>query len=126
LAALRSRPVLADPAHLLRDRAQTVTTLTERSHRVVVHRLDRAADDLRHVWARVSALSPGATLKRGYAIVQRADGSVVRRPAQVDAGERLRLRLAEGELAADVAADAAATDHTTGTGGRVEAVAGSG
>ena len=102
LAALRSRPVLADPAHLVRDRAQAVHALVERSHRVVVHRLDRAADDLRHVRARVGALSPAATLERGYAVVQRADGSVVRRPAQVDTGERLRLRLAEGELAADV------------------------
>ena len=102
LTALRSRPVLADPAHLVRDRAQAVHALVERSHRVVVHRLDRAADDLRHVRARVGALSPAATLERGYAVVQRADGSVVRRPAQVETGERLRLRLAQGELAADV------------------------
>ena len=68
----------------------------------MVHRLDRAADDLGHVRARVGALSPAATLERGYAVVQRADGAVVRRPAQVAPGERLRLRLAEGELAADV------------------------
>ena len=102
LAALRSRPAMADPQHLVRDRAQAVHALTERSHRVVVHRLDRATDDLRHVRARVGALSPAATLERGYAVVQRVDGAVVRRPAQVDTGERLRLRLAEGELAAEV------------------------
>ena len=102
LAALRSRPVLADPENLLRDRAQVVHALTERSHRVLVHRLDRAGDDLRHVRARVGALSPAATLERGYAVVQRSDGAVVRRPTQVEAGEWLRLRLAEGELAAQV------------------------
>ena len=79
-----------------------VHALTERSHRVLVHRLDRAGDDLRHVRARVGALSPAATLERGYAVVQRSDGAVVRRPTQVEAGERLRLRLAEGELAAQV------------------------
>ena len=102
LAALRSRPVLADAEHLVRDRAHAVQALLERAHRVFVHRLDRAADDLRHVRARIAALSPAATLERGYAVVQRADGTVVRRPGQVDTGERLRLRLGEGELAAEV------------------------
>ena len=49
------------------------------------------------------ALSPAATMRRGYAIVQRTDGHVVRAPADVNEGDALRLRLAEGELAARVA-----------------------
>jgi exodeoxyribonuclease VII large subunit len=47
-------------------------------------------------------LSPAATLERGYAVVQRADGAVVRSPAQVEIRDRLRVRLAEGELGAIV------------------------
>jgi exodeoxyribonuclease VII large subunit len=50
----------------------------------------------------VRALSPAATLERGYAVVQRADGVVVRTPGDVAAGDRLRVRLADGELAATV------------------------
>ena len=54
-------------------------------------------------WHVFDAL-PDATLRRGYAIVQRADdGAVVRAPADVADGDALRLRLAEGELAARVA-----------------------
>ena len=52
--------------------------------------------------ARVTSLSPAATLERGYAVVQRADGAVVRHPDDVTTGDALRLRLAEGELDATV------------------------
>jgi exodeoxyribonuclease VII large subunit len=44
----------------------------------------------------VRALSPQATLDRGYAVVQRADGLVVRDPAE--AHGRLRVRVARGEF----------------------------
>jgi exodeoxyribonuclease VII large subunit len=43
--------------------------------------LGRAADDLGHLRARLLALAPAATLERGYAIVQRDGGGVVRRAA---------------------------------------------
>jgi exodeoxyribonuclease VII large subunit len=97
---LRSRPVLADPTRSLDERRRTVDELRARGRRSLTHRLDRAGEDLRHTRARVAALSPSATLARGYAVVQRRDGAVVRRPDEVTAGESLRVRLAEGELAA--------------------------
>jgi exodeoxyribonuclease VII large subunit len=100
---LRSRPVLADPAAgIVAPRESEVRALVERSRRSLEHRLDRAADELVHTTARVRALSPAATLERGYAVVQRADGAVVRSPSDVVAGDPLRVRLAEGELAATV------------------------
>ena len=46
------------------------------------------------------ALSPQATLDRGYAVVQHADGSVVRDPGDVALTEQLRIRVAAGELQA--------------------------
>lgn len=104
LAALRERPVLADPYRLLDERAHEVATALTRARRALDVRLDRAGDDVRHLAAAVRALSPASTLQRGYAVVQRADGAVVRSPADVAAGDRLRVRLAEGELAAEVLA----------------------
>jgi exodeoxyribonuclease VII large subunit len=50
------------------------------------------------VRARVRALSPQATLERGYAVVRRTDGGVVRAPA--DATGPLRVRVAGGEFGA--------------------------
>ncbi len=58
--------------------------------------------DLDHTLAVVVALSPKATLQRGYAVVQDADGHVVRDPGQVAPGDALRVRVAEGEVAATV------------------------
>ena len=100
--SMRSRPVLARPHVLLNQRADEVGRLRERADRVLDHRLRSAAEDLRHTVARLRALSPAATLQRGYAIVQRADGHVVRAATDVAAGDRLRVRLADGELQATV------------------------
>jgi exodeoxyribonuclease VII large subunit len=58
--------------------------------------VDAGRADLDHVRARVRALSPQATLDRGYAVVRRADGVVVREPA--DATGTLRVRVARGEF----------------------------
>ncbi|MGR6317243.1 exodeoxyribonuclease VII large subunit [Micromonospora soli] len=102
LDLLRSRPVLARPQVMVEQRATEVTALRDRAGRCLDHRLGAAGDDLRHTLARLRALSPAATLDRGYAIVQRADGHVVRAASEVAKGDPLRVRLAEGELAATV------------------------
>jgi exodeoxyribonuclease VII large subunit len=72
--------------------------LRTRSRQRVAALLGTARDDLEHVRARVRALSPQATLERGYAVVRRTDGSVVRAPA--DAVGPLRVRVAGGEFEA--------------------------
>ncbi|WP_329007310.1 exodeoxyribonuclease VII large subunit [Micromonospora rifamycinica] len=102
LALFRSRPVLARPQVMVEQRAVEVTALRDRSIRSLTHRLGAATDDLAHTVARLRALSPAATLDRGYAIVQRADGHVVRAAGEVAGGDPLRVRLAEGELTATV------------------------
>jgi exodeoxyribonuclease VII large subunit len=96
--------VVADPHNLLTPRAEEVAALRDRGRRVLRASLDRAGDNLVHTRARVTALSPAATLERGYAVLQRADGTVVRRSAEVAAGDPLRARLSEGEVALVVGA----------------------
>ena len=46
----------------------------------------------------MAALSPAATLERGYALVQQADGALVRDPAAVADDEPLVVRVAGGRL----------------------------
>ncbi len=108
LAALRARPVLADPTRRLEQYATDVRALVDRGRRAVTSRVAAAVAELASSRAHLCALSPAATLARGYAVAQRSDGSVVREPAQVSTGEMLRVRLAAGELRAKVAASAAA------------------
>lgn len=102
LAALRSRPVFGAPLHEIDRRADDLAGLRDRARRSVRHRLDRAADDVAHHLARVTALSPKATLDRGYAVLQRSDGTVIRASAEVDTGDELVARLAEGRLTVEV------------------------
>lgn len=103
LANLRARPALAHPRAGIDARSSEVNAVRERCTRAFDHRLTRASDNLGHTLARLRSLSPAATLERGYSVVQRADGTVARNAADLVAGERLRVRLAVGEVAAIVA-----------------------
>ncbi len=102
LAGLRSRPALADPRREVDRLEEQVLALAERARRCVAAQLTRASDDVTHTRSRLLALSPAATLRRGYAIVQRADGAVVRSAADVSAGERLGVRFADDQLTVTV------------------------
>lgn len=104
LQGLRTRPVLASPGTLVDAHADRLAHLSAALHRAATVRVERAQADLDHRASQVRALSPAATLDRGYALVQRADdGAVLRDPAQVGAGDALRVRVARGEVAAVVA-----------------------
>ena len=102
LEALRHRPVMADPRSMIADRLGEIDTLRERSRRVLSHQLDRAADDIDHHRARARALSPLATLKRGYAVLQDSHGHVLTSITQAAAGDQVSVRVADGRLYADV------------------------
>ena len=73
-----------------------VVGIIQRSFAGISARLTRSTEELTHLIARVRTLSPQATLDRGYAVVQKSDGSIVRSPDNLEKGERLRLRLAQG------------------------------
>jgi exodeoxyribonuclease VII large subunit len=70
--------------------------------RSMARRLDRLQGRQALAAARLEAISPLATLARGYAIVRQQDGRVVRRAAQVRAGEPLDVRVADGRFAVRV------------------------
>jgi exodeoxyribonuclease VII large subunit len=102
IANLAARPVLRDPAVMITSRLEIITSLRDRSIRSFQSRLAIAQEELLQVTARVRALSPQATLDRGYAVVQLADGSIARDSAALTDGEKLRIRLAQGETSAMV------------------------
>lgn len=98
LDALRSRPALADPRSLLDEQLAEVRRDRDRARRALGHALDRAADDVGHQRARARALSPLATLRRGYAVLQDADGHVLTSVADVAAKQRISVRVADGRV----------------------------
>ena len=98
--ALRSRPVLAAPETLVTERAEDLARWRVSAGRALVTALERAESDVVRLAAQVRALSPQATLDRGYAVVQVAAGTVVRASDEVREGDPLRVRVARGEFAA--------------------------
>jgi exodeoxyribonuclease VII large subunit len=100
LAALRARPAMADPGRRLAEEGARVAELRGRVTATTRRRLAHAGDDVAHLRDRVRALSPAATLERGYAVVQDPAGHVVRSPDQVGEGTRLQIRVAGGTLRA--------------------------
>jgi exodeoxyribonuclease VII large subunit len=102
LAGVRLRPIFADPMVAVTERATVVAELTERARRCMTNRLDRADDDIAHRLARVRTLSPLATLKRGYAVLQTTHGSVITDAAAVSEGDLVDARLAAGRMSLQV------------------------
>jgi exodeoxyribonuclease VII large subunit len=109
LSSITSRPALASPLLEIDRQHVHVLGLAERGRLAVATSLDRAGDDLTHVRARLDALSPAGTLRRGYAIVQQPDATVVLSAAQVADGERLTVRFAADQLS--VTADRSSADR---------------
>ncbi|HZI96988.1 MAG TPA: exodeoxyribonuclease VII large subunit [Actinomycetales bacterium] len=104
LAAVRGRPVIAEPWRALDERAVLVGAGRDRARRALGGHLDRAGDQVAHLRSSVRALSPAATLERGYAVVQAPDGAVLRASSDAAPDDELRVRLAAGEIDARVTA----------------------
>jgi len=106
LEAVRSRPALADPVREVERQAERVDALLQRARMSLETSLARGRDDVAHTRARLLALSPASTLRRGYAIVQHSNDGVVRSAAEVDPGETLTVRFATDQLTVRASNDA--------------------
>jgi exodeoxyribonuclease VII large subunit len=85
----------------LERRTTQLARLRERLDAAPRALLDRRRTALDHAGSRLLALSPLATLQRGYAIV-RAGGAAVREAGAVSPGDPLEIQLAAGMLGARV------------------------
>jgi exodeoxyribonuclease VII large subunit len=96
--SLRTRPALANPGGMLTAWRNDVELLAERGTRAVVGLVVQRQQEVEALAARVRALSPQATLDRGYAVLQHPDGRVVRDAATVEPGDQLSGRVAVGTV----------------------------
>ncbi len=96
----RARTALHRGAHRASERhAQRLTSAHERLRRAPLLALERKRARLDTMHARLGALSPAGTLERGYAIVRR-DADVIRSTEQVEPGDALSIRVADGTFGA--------------------------
>jgi exodeoxyribonuclease VII large subunit len=67
-------------------------------------RVERAGADCARLAASLTHLDPAAVLERGYSIVHKLDGGIVRDSAALAVGESVALRFAKGRARARIAA----------------------
>lgn len=90
----------------LRARAErssnNLVMLSQRAAAAMNAGVNAKAESLNVAMAKLDTLSPLAVLTRGYSITQTADGSILRDPTRVRAGDKLSLTLEKGKLEAEV------------------------
>lgn len=101
LDTYRNRTTLAHPDRVLDEYEVDVFAHRERAQRAFGHHLTLANGELSGLKAQLTALSPQATLERGYAIVTTGT-EIVRAASQVDTGQRLSIRVLQGQIEAAV------------------------
>ena len=99
LTELRARNLRAISNALDVNRLK-LNELRNRLTQRVTHRIDAELATVTHLRAQIRALSPAATLERGYAIVQSAKGVIIRDQAQVAVDQEIQIRVSVGEFSA--------------------------
>ena len=99
LAELRARNLRAI-ANALDVNKLKLHELRNRLTQRVTHRIDAELATVTHLRAQIRALSPAATLERGYAIVQNVKGEIIRDQAQIAVDQEVQIRVSVGEFSA--------------------------
>lgn len=102
LALLNARLQQQTPAHSIQQWQLRCHSLSQRLHVLMRRKLEVQAQQLKQAVALLEAVSPLATLQRGYAIVTNGSGEVVKAAAEVEVDEALDVRLGRGRLKVSV------------------------
>lgn len=100
--ALQNRLDRLNPRAGIRNEQQRVDGLAERLRLAASHGMELRHSRLVGLASRLEALNPLAILERGYAVVTTEAGQVVRRPVDVQAGQPLIVRVADGKFGVQV------------------------
>ena len=102
------------PAIHLREERRHIQALAERLRTATCHRLHAASQQIKILSGSLHALSPLATLDRGFAILRRpADGAILRAREAV-VGESVEALLSEGRLLCEIKAISALDSSDSG------------
>lgn len=112
VATLDARIRACNPRHRVASLANRVTNAEQRLHTAMQRQLQAHRSALDETSRALAAVSPTATLARGYAIVTDAEGRIARDAADYAPGDRVSASLARGHLALDVTAVEPHTDSS--------------
>lgn len=98
VAQLRRSLTHLSPRTRLENNRQRIDGLNGRLAQAMQRRLEKIHARLTLAQTGLTAVGPVATLKRGYAIVRRADGQIVRSVTAVAPDDTLTIQVADGEF----------------------------
>jgi exodeoxyribonuclease VII large subunit len=98
VAQLRRTLNHLSPRVRLENNRQRIDGLNGRLEQAMQRRLERIRARLALAQTGLAAVGPAATLKRGYAIVRREDGQIVRTVTAVAPGDKLEVQVVDGEF----------------------------
>lgn len=96
---LRSRNSRAI-SNLIDLNSMKLKDIRHRMNQRVIHLIESESTAIAHLRAQIRALSPAATLERGYAIVQGESGEIIRQESQVKVDQSVLIRVSVGEFSA--------------------------
>ena len=102
LSLLKSKRCLSAPQYYTDEQAMRLDYLTRRFAAASQQQLSTADRRLSAAAAKLDALSPLKVLGRGYAISYTADGGVLNSVRNVEVGDTLSLRMADGTIHCEV------------------------
>jgi exodeoxyribonuclease VII large subunit len=102
LKHLSGSRVLQSPRNYLDDRRMALDYTHKQLGALAMGLLERKKRDYVRLAAMLDSMSPLKVLSRGYAMVNRQPGSVVKSVREVQPGDRITIRLTDGSLRAAV------------------------
>jgi exodeoxyribonuclease VII large subunit len=102
LKRIQNSRVFLVPQQSLNIRRQELDLLRERVIRQLRQDLASKREQYGQALGKLDALSPLATLLRGYSLTQKADGRFIKSSEQVAVGEQVKVTLAKGYLSCEV------------------------
>ena len=102
LQVLSGSPALQSPTGYLEQRRKSLELLQNRLVSAETRTVERKNRQFIELTSKLDAMSPLKVLTRGYALVRREDGMVLKSVRQIEPGERIKVSLSDGSLTAVV------------------------
>lgn len=99
---LKSRRILRSPKYYVDDRKIHTDRLAERLSAAMQKKFHVQRERFARLSTALDAMSPLKVLGRGYAIAKSQNGNIIKRAADVKAGDNIKVRLKEDEISCSV------------------------
>ena len=108
LARYEKSRYLSSPGYMIDDRRMTLVLSSERLMTSAAHVNEIKKHALSALSGKLEALSPLAVLSRGYGVVSSEEGKVIKEIADVSVGDKITVKVRDGEIYAGVSGTVAA------------------